>query len=96
MSHSTLKNTRRKIQVCTQMRYAPNPKCCGNAGGPNLLDSLAEQIKSHALDVDIEPSNCMLMCLKGPNIMITPDGKVWNHASLNSISEIINYLQNNP
>lgn len=95
MSESPFKHIRRNIQVCTQMRYAPNPKCCGNGGGSDLLSVLAEQIKSNSLDVDIEQSNCLLMCIKGPNVMLTPDGKVWSHASLDSIPEIINYLQNN-
>lgn len=84
----------RKIQVCTQIRYAPNPHCCGHGGGADLIPVLAEQIKTHALDVEVEQTSCMLMCAKGPNARLVPDGKVWNQVSENTIPEIINFLIN--
>lgn len=86
---------RREIHVCTQIRYSPNPLCCGHGGGIELISALAEQIRVHSLDIGIVQSNCMLMCAKGPNARLVPDGKVWNQASENTVPEIINFLINN-
>lgn len=88
--------TSKKIYVCTQLRYTPNSQCCGKNGGPDLILILGEYIKSHSLEIEVIQSNCMLMCSKGPNIKLLPEGKVWNQVTTNSIPEIISYLKNNP
>lgn len=87
---------KRIIQVCTQIRHSPNPLCCGHGGGVDLIQTLTEEIKIHSLNVDVAQSNCMLMCVKGPNIKLIPDGKVWNQVSSNTVPEIIHYLINTP
>ncbi len=87
---------KRQLLVCMQLRYAPNPKCCGTGGNKELISQLHEVIKLHSLDVDVIPTSCMLMCIHGPNMQLMPEGTVWNHSSSETVQQIVTFLQDNP
>ena len=82
----------RQILICTQQRYAPNPVCCANHGSLALKHHLEQELVKMTLEVEVVASGCMGMCLKGPNLKLMPDGKVWNAAGVEQVAEIINIL----
>lgn len=82
-------NIRQQLQVCTQMRYAPNPLSCANSGSHAILSALGREVMINQLDINVVATRCMLKCDEGPNIKLIPEGVMWNRASLKTISEII-------
>lgn len=79
----------RKLIVCVQQRYAPNPVCCTNNGSRELLPLLQEAIDQLNVAVELETSGCMGMCLHGPNLKLMPDGRVWNGVKKTEVIEIV-------
>ena len=82
-----------KILVCTQQRHAPNPHSCGNGGGIEIATRLEEAIRQAGLDVVVERSACMSMCVNGPNIRLIPEGKNWHRVDMQKIDGILDFLQ---
>lgn len=78
-----------RILVCTQKRYAPNPICCANSGSVELLASIKATVAENNLNIEIKETKCMLLCEEGPNVRLNPKGKIWNHASHQTIPDII-------
>jgi len=87
-------NCKPQLQVCMQMRYAPNPQSCANSGSNIILRALAEAVAANQLNVDVVPARCLLRCDEGPNVRLSPEGIMWNHVSLDSVNEIISKCKN--
>jgi (2Fe-2S) ferredoxin len=79
----------RKLVVCIQQRYAPNPVCCTNNGSRELLPLLQQAISELKVDVELETSGCLGMCLQGPNFKLFPEGQVWNGVKKTDVAEIV-------
>jgi NADH:ubiquinone oxidoreductase subunit E len=86
---SGLKNSKSQLQVCTQMRYAPNPLSCANSGSHLILFALEEAVAANQLAIDVVAIRCLLKCDEGPNIRLIPEGMIWNRATLDTVSEIM-------
>lgn len=84
-----LENTKLRLEVCTQMRYAPNPLSCANSGSHHILRALEEAVSTNNFSVDVVATKCLLMCEEGPNVRLQPKGIVWNRVSINALNEII-------
>ena len=80
---------RPQLQVCIQMRYAPNPLSCANSGSNMILSALEKEVILNKLDIEVVATRCMLKCDDGPNIKLIPAGIQWNYASLKTVPEII-------
>lgn len=83
---------KRQIIICMQQRYAPNPVCCVNHGSQALKGLIEDELERHALQVEVVVSGCMGMCLKGPNIKLMPEGRVWNAAGASQVNEMMDLL----
>ena len=82
-----------KLLVCTQERHAPNPHSCANGGGLSIAIRLEEVIGLAGLEVTVERSSCMSMCVNGPNIRLLPEGKNWHRVDMQKIDEILEFVQ---
>ncbi len=82
-------NNKHALQVCRQMRYAPNPLSCGQSGSEAIMRELHLAVTASQLDVAVVSRNCMLLCESGPNIKLMPENITWNKVSCNSIPQII-------
>lgn len=82
-------NCNYQLQVCTQMRYAPNPQSCANSGSNVILRALEEAVAANKLNIEVVPTRCLLRCDEGPNVLLSPEGIKWNRVSLDSVKEII-------
>lgn len=85
-----------KLLVCTQQRHAPNPHSCGNGGSTAIAKHLEDAIRQAGLEVIVERSACMSMCVNGPNIRLLPVGKTWHRVDPQKIDEIVAFLQGQP
>lgn len=79
----------RRIVICTQQRYAPNPTCCAGHGSLQLLSMFAQVIEEQGLDIELATSGCMGMCRQGPNLKLMPAGLVWNGVDASQVKEIL-------
>jgi len=82
-------NSKSQLQVCTQMRYAPNPLSCANSGSHLILFALEKAVAANQLEIDVVATRCLLKCDEGPNIKLIPEGMIWNRATLDAVPEII-------
>ena len=83
---------KRTILVCQQLRYGPNPECCGFVG-KDLLDYLEKNSALKKLGVEVKPTSCMLQCELGSNVKCLPDNKIWHKRTLDNIDEIFDFLK---
>ena len=83
------KDKRFTLQVCIQERFGPNPECCSNKHSVKLLEGLKAEVSNHRLNVDVVASNCLLECEDGPNVKLLPTNRMWNRASKDTFTEII-------
>jgi len=82
-----------KLLVCTQLRHAPNPHSCGNGGGVEIAARLETALQQAGLDVVVERSTCMSLCVNGPNVRLLPEGKSWQRVDRQKIDEILAFVQ---
>lgn len=54
---------------------------------------LAEAIQQAGLDIIVEQSACLSMCINGPNIRLLPEGKNWQRVDMQKIDEILAFVQ---
>lgn len=82
----------RRLLICVQQRYAPNPVCCANQGSQELKQVLANRLERAGLAIEIAGSGCLGMCGMGPNLKLEPTGKVWNRVTPETLDEVMQFL----
>jgi len=85
-----------KLLACTHIRHAPNPHSCGNGGGLEIVTQLADAVRIAGLDVIVEQTACMGMCVNGPTVRLLPDGKNWHRVDMQKIGEILEFVKQLP
>jgi len=81
----------RHVFVCSQQRPAGHPRgSCGAKGATPLLQALwAELQKRQAFDqVAITYAGCIGPCDGGPNLLVYPEGVLYQRVTVDDISEI--------
>ncbi len=82
-----------KLIVCTLQRHAPNPHSCGNSGSLQIAGALEQALDTAGLPVTLERVACLGLCLKGPNVRLAPEGKVWHAVKLEDVEQIVAHLK---
>jgi (2Fe-2S) ferredoxin len=85
---------KRTLLICQQLRYGPNPECCGFVG-KELLHHLQKNSLIKKLGIEVKASSCLLQCELGSNIKCLPDNRMWHKRTLDNIHEVIEYLEKN-
>jgi predicted metal-binding protein len=85
---------KKTLLVCQQLRYGPNPECCGFVG-KELLNYLQKNLSIKKLDIEVKASSCLLQCELGANIKCLPDNRMWHKRNLDNIHEVIKDLEKN-
>jgi predicted metal-binding protein len=90
-----------ELQVCTQMRYGPNPVSCGNKASQQLIGGLQQTLAAEYLHIAVVPVPCMLLCEHGPNVRLAQAGKhmlmnadVWHQVSPEKFPVMLQEIKN--
>lgn len=81
----------RHVFVCSQSRPAEHPRgsCAAKGSGAVLQAFWAELQKRQAYEkVAITYSGCLGPCEKGPNVLVYPEGVLYNSVAASDVAEI--------
>jgi (2Fe-2S) ferredoxin len=82
-----------KLIVCTMQRHAPNPHSCGNGGALEIAAKLERELTEAEIFVTLERIGCFGACLKGPNVQLLPEGKMWHEVDIETVEEIVDHIK---
>ncbi len=89
-----MKSTRppylKHLFVCVNKRE-PGKTCCAAGGGEAIRDRLKAYVQANGLKgkVRISASGCQDLCAQGPNVMVYPDYRWYNHVNAEDVEQII-------
>lgn len=81
----------RHVFVCTQNRPAGHPRgSCGQKGCAEVANELMQQwqLRECFAEVLVTPSSCFGPCSMGPNVLVYPEGVLYNNVTSADVSEI--------
>jgi (2Fe-2S) ferredoxin len=81
----------RHVFVCSQNRPAGHPRgSCGAKGCAEVVDEIMQQWMQRQCfsQVLVTPSSCFGPCSKGPNILVYPEGILYNNVTKADVTEI--------
>lgn len=82
----------RHFFVCQNERPAGGRSSCTNRGGAEILSGLQLGLASHPelwSDVAVTPTGCLGPCLRGPTIVVYPEGVWYTSVTRADISELV-------
>lgn len=81
----------RHVFVCSQSRPAGHPRgSCAEKGCAAVVDEFMKQWMQRQCfaQVMVTPSGCIGPCSKGPNVLVYPEGVMYNNVSAADVAEI--------
>src|SRR5512141_357320 len=72
----------RHVFVCSQSRPAGHPRgSCGQKGCAEVVNEFMQQwqLRECFAEVMVTPSACIGPCSKGPNVLVYPEGVMYNN-----------------
>ncbi len=78
------------VFICTNQKD-PGKKCCGEATGMELVNTMKEELKERNLHLKIraQRAGCLDACAFGPAMVVYPEGVFYGGVTKDDIKEIV-------
>lgn len=81
---------KKHVFICTNQK-APGKKCCGEAHGMELVNTMKDLLKEKGMHLEIraQKSGCLDVCAQGPALVVYPEGVFYGNVQTDDIKEIV-------
>lgn len=81
------------INLCIHKRFTPDVPSCGMRGSEQLKPLIEDALARAGLVLPVRTLHCLGQCARGPNLLVVPNGRIFNGFSAEQLPSLVNYLR---